>query len=80
VDIGDRVTQKVLAKLLGKQAEDLQKHGPEACCRCGTKLDGPSLQSRTLVTRRGKVHWKTPVLYCAACRRDFFPSGEGAGD
>jgi hypothetical protein len=38
------------------------------------------VQSRTLVTRRGKVHWKTPVQYCAACHRDFFPSGEGTGD
>lgn len=80
VEIGDRVTQKVLAKLLGKQAEDIQEHGLETCCRCRTKLDGVSHQSRSLVTRRGKVHWKTPVQYCAACRRDFFPSGEGIGD
>jgi hypothetical protein len=80
VEIGDRVTQKILAKLLGQQAEDLQEHGLETCCRCGTKLDDPPVQSRTLVTRRGKVHWKTPVQYCAACRRDFFPSGEGTGD
>ena len=79
-EIGDRVTQRVLAKLLGKQAEDLQEHSPRACRRCGTKLDGPSHQSRTLVTRRGKVHWKTPVQYCAACRRDFFPSGKSVGD
>jgi hypothetical protein len=80
VAIGDQVTQKVLAKLLGRQAEAVEEHSPETCCRCGGKLDGRSHQSRTLVTRRGKVHWKTPVQYCAACRRDFFPSGEDAGD
>ena len=80
VEVGDRVTQKVLAKLLGRQAEELQEHSPGACCRCATKLDAPSPQSRSLVTRRGVVHWKSPVQYCAACRRDFFPAGEDAGD
>jgi hypothetical protein len=80
VEIADRVAQKVLAKLLGKQAEELQERSPERCCRCRRKLDVPTTQSRSLMTRRGTVHWKTPVRYCAACRRDFFPAGEGVGD
>jgi hypothetical protein len=83
VEVGDAVTRKVLARLLGQQAEELvggDAAGGRGCPFCTTELAEKPRQTRSLVTRRGTVHWKTPVGRCTRCRRDFFPSGEGVGD
>lgn len=80
VDIGDRVTKKVLQALLEDQAGQVAKRDGHACPRCGKAMDDKSDEAHSLQTKRGWVHWKQPQQRCSRCRCDFFPSGPGAGN
>lgn len=76
-DVADQLVGQVLSTLLRQQAEQVAE---AVCCpRCGGVLDEKLDQTTPLQTRRGRVHWKQPVRRCPACRRDFFPSGQGTG-
>ena len=68
----DQITQDVISKLLGKQAQIIEP--PKQCPRCGGEVGDKPAQARSLQSRRGNVHFKTEVVRCEACRLDFFPS------
>ena len=75
--LADQMVLQLMPALLHRQAQ--QVADADVCPRCGGALDEQPDQTRLLQTRRGRVHWKQPVRRCPACRRDFFPSGQGAG-
>lgn len=70
----DRVTRAAINELLSKQAEAAPP--PTACPKCGGRLCDKPPQPRSLQSKRGRVHFKTDVYRCEACRLDFFPSDE----
>ena len=72
----DQVTRAVLNQLLGQQSE--ASSPPTACPKCGGKLCDKPPQGRSMQSKRGRVHFKTDVFRCEACRLDFFPSDENA--
>jgi len=72
----DQVTRTVLNQLLGKQTE--ASSPPTACPKCGGMLCDRPPQGRSMQSKRGRVHFKTDVFRCEACRLDFFPSTENA--
>lgn len=76
IDQVDQVTRAVINELLGKQAEAAPP--PKSCPKCGGKLCEKPPQGRSLQSKRGRVHFKTDVFRCEACRLDFFPSDEDA--
>lgn len=69
---------------LGGQMQALLQHQAEEICEvekcpgCGGPLEARPPQTKTLRLKRNEVCWRQPVLRCGRCRRDFFPSGEGA--
>jgi uncharacterized protein with PIN domain len=72
----DQVTRVVLNALLDKQADAAPP--PRGCPKCGARLCEKPPQARSLQSQRGRVHFKTDVYRCEACRLDFFPSDEDA--
>lgn len=68
----DQITRDVISKLLGKQARIIEP--PKRCPRCGGEVGDKPTQARFLQSGRGRVHFKTEVVHCEACRLDFFPS------
>lgn len=74
LDQVDQVTRAVINELLGKQADTAPP--PTTCPKCGGKLCDKPPQARSLQSKRGRVHFKTDVYRCEACRLDFFPSDE----
>lgn len=76
IDQVDQVTRAVVNQLLGRQADTVAP--PGGCPKCGGKLREKPPQARSLQSKRGRVHFKTDVYRCEACRLDFFPSDENA--
>jgi uncharacterized protein with PIN domain len=74
VDQVDQVTRAVMNQLLGQHAEAAPP--PTVCPRCGGPLCEKPPQGRSMQSKRGRVHFKTDVFRCEACRLDFFPSDE----
>lgn len=72
----DRLGGQMLQALLQHQAEEICE--VEKCPGCGGPLEARPPQTKTLRLKRNEVCWRQPVLRCGRCRRDFFPSGEGA--
>ena len=68
----DQITREVISKLLGTQAQIIEP--PKQCPKCGGDVGDKPTQARSFQSRRGKVHFKTEVVHCEACRLDFFPS------
>lgn len=68
----DEITRGVISRLLTKQAEETDV--PESCPKCSKPLGQKSPQGRSLLSKRGRVNFKTDVCHCEACRLDFFPS------
>jgi uncharacterized protein with PIN domain len=76
IDQVDLITRAAINQLLGKQAQAAPP--PTACPKCHGKLCEKPPQARSLQSKRGRVHFKTDVYRCEACRLDFFPSVENS--
>ncbi len=76
VAIGDAFTEELIEQELSRHCED----GCD-CPQCGQRGLRKGERERSVQTRRGKVKFTEPVLYCPRCRRDFFPSigSDGSG-
>lgn len=72
----DQVTRVVINTLLRRQSDAAPP--PRGCPKCGGGLCEKPPQARSLQSKRGRVHFKTDVHRCEACRLDFFPSDEDA--
>lgn len=73
--LGDEVTQELMSRQLTAVAGEQQE-----CPVCGQQFLRKGERERTLQSRRGKVKFTEPELYCKTCRRAFFPSLGGFGD
>lgn len=76
IDQVDLITRAVICELLARQAKNADS--PTACPRCHGQMNEKNPQNRSLQSRRGRVHFKTDVFHCEACRLDFFPSAQNA--
>lgn len=76
-EAADVLVREVLATVLRQQPEQVATDC--VCPRCGGVLEEKPPAQTPLLTRRGPVHWLQPVRRWPACRRDFFPSGQGVG-
>ena len=73
-------TRVARATLTGALHDQAQQVPAAACCpACQGPLESKPPQTKTLKTQAGCVTWQQTVQRCPACRRDFFPSGPGAG-
>ncbi len=73
----DQITREVISQLLGRQARLVEP--PTQCPQCGGEVGSKPAQGRSLQSQRGRVHFKTEVVRCEACRLDFFPSVQNSG-
>jgi hypothetical protein len=74
-----------LARLFMEQSVEAQaERAPEAALECDGEVAVRERRrptdTATLETAAGEVQWEQPRTRLAESRRDFFPSGEGAGD
>jgi hypothetical protein len=78
-ELGDALTRRLLEEHLA--ADDAADPGVEVACPI---CDGPvycdspekaEMQTRELLTRRGKVEFERAARRCNRCRRIFFPRG-----
>lgn len=67
----NEITRGVISRLLTKQAEETDV--PESCPKCSKPFGQKSPQGRSLLSKRGRVNFKTDVCHCEACHLDFFP-------
>lgn len=76
VAIGDAFTEELIEQELSRHCE----HGCD-CPQCGQRGLRKGERERSVQTRRGKVKFTEPELYCPRCRRAFFPSigSDGSG-
>ena len=78
-DLGDELTRRLLQEHLG--ADETTDPGAVVDCPiCGGPVhhDSPEqaeLETRELLTRRGKVQYERAARRCKRCRRIFFPAG-----
>ena len=76
-ELGDGLTRQLLEEHLS--ADDAADPGVEVACPiCGgpVRCDSPEkaeMETRELLTRRGKVEYKRAARRCKRCRRIFFP-------
>ena len=75
VAVGDEVTQELMSRQLAAVSQEQR-----VCPVCGEQFLHKGERKRTLQSRRGKVKFTEPELYCKKCRRAFFPSVGGFGD
>ena len=73
----DQITREVISQLLGKQAGLVEP--PQCCPQCGGEVGPKPVQTCSLQSQRGRVHFQTKVVHCEACRLDFFPSVQNSG-
>jgi len=78
-DLGDGLTRRLLEEHLAADAE-ADPGGEVTCPICGRPVhcDSPEeteLETRELVSRRGKVEYERAARRCKHCRRVFFPHG-----
>jgi len=84
-ELGQALARRLVRELVAEQAEEEVPEGFRPCPSCGGRVAEPAddeahWEARCLESRSGEVPWHEPRRYCPACRRDFFPSVEGAGD
>jgi hypothetical protein len=77
-----RLSEKMLARALERQAHSAQRPEPfVTCVGCGGVVaDKPDAEPRTVQTRVGEAEWDEPHGYCRKCRQAFFPSEQKSGD
>jgi hypothetical protein len=77
MSIGEEVSRQFMAASAGEQG----KHIPREALECAGERAGHLVpKKRELLTEAGPITYETPTGYLPKSRRDFFPSGEGAGD
>lgn len=77
MSIGEELSRQFMAASAGEQG----KHIPPEALKCeGEPAGSPVPKKRVLLTEAGSIEYETPQAYLPKSRRDFFPSGEGAGD
>jgi len=76
-DLGDRLTRRLLEEHLSADAE-ADPGGEVTCPICGRPVhcgspEKAEMETRELLTRRGKVEYERAARRCKHCRRIFFP-------
>jgi hypothetical protein len=75
-ELADAVADEFAAQLLARQAAAdaaAAKSGP-TCPHCGRAGHSSGTRRREILTTRGSAPLVESKCYCAACRRNFFPS------
>jgi len=78
LQVGRMLAQGIEQRLTEQHAAHFQE---EECPTCGTSCPVQQTPAeREIQTCGGPVPLREPVCHCSVCRRDFFPSADGAGD
>lgn len=76
-EVGHELIRLLMEQTAAGQAADVPPQGLVA--PNGEQAQRIGVEDRTLITESGPVTWQEPKAYLPKSRKDFFPSGEGAG-
>ena len=80
VQLGDAVCREFVGQAVREHAQAPEGAETEVRCpTCGGLLQRRDAEPRSMLTRRGEVHWQEPQGYCPQCRKAFFPSVQEFG-
>lgn len=78
VEIGDELGRQLANTDLAERAEEVGREGWHACPDCGRSCAVEEEREPLILQgRRGEIEYSEPRCHCPACRRAFFPGGEG---